>query len=274
MGDSTPFTVRRLNGALGAEVTSIDLTAALDNATFEPLRQAFLDNCVLVFPDQNLDAESLLHFGQRWGKPIFAHHYPTRLKDCLEVIKVINYGKRKTVTENWHSDWAFWPTPPSISIASAQSLPAFGGDTMFSNQYLAYDALSDGMKHLLGDLRLEHIGTLPKAGRTKEDLFTLHPVVKTHPETGRKALWIGVPPQSVTHFEDMTNVESRPLLDQLASHSTRPDRVYRHTWRPGDVVMWDNRCTLHYGVHDYGDKSDRLLYRVTIEGGPDGSPPP
>ncbi len=116
MGDSTPFTVRRLNGALGAEVTSINLTAALDNATFEPLRQAFLDNCVLVFPDQNLDAESLLHFGQRWGKPIFAHHYPTRLKDCLEVIKVLNYGKRKTVTENWHSDWAFWPTPPSISI--------------------------------------------------------------------------------------------------------------------------------------------------------------
>jgi len=143
-----------------------------------------------------------------------------------------------------------------------------GGDTMWCNQYLAYDSLSEGMKSLLEGVRAEFTGIrlAELAGDTSNVPFSLHPVVRTHPETGRKALFIGRPGDTVPRLEGMSDEESLPLIRFLYEHSISPDRIYRHRWRNGDVVIWDNRCTMHYAVHDYGDDAVRELHRISIRG--------
>ena len=164
------------------------------------------------------------------------------------------------------TDSAYLEKPPSISILAAQELPPAGGDTMFCNQYFAYDSLSDGLRTYLEGLRGKFTGAIMarRTGHEGEIPYTYHPLVRTHPETGRKALFISHP-DTVPSIENMTEAESRPLLDYLYAHGPQPDRSYRHIWQPGDVVMWDNRCTMHYAVHDFGD-ADRFMHRVTIAG--------
>ena len=176
-------------------------------------------------------------------------------------------GKAATPTEYWHPDSAYLECPPAISILAAQELPEVGGDTMFCNQYIAYESLSEGMQAYLSGLRAKFSGAkmAKRTGHEGEIPFSYHPVVRTHPETGCKALFISNA-EMVPHFEGMTEAESRPLLDFLYAHGPKPDRSYRHIWQPGDVVMWDNRCTMHYAVHDHGDESERVMYRVTIAG--------
>lgn len=259
------MTVRRLTGAIAAEVSGVDLTQPLSEPTFAAVREAFLEHCVLVFRDQFLEAEAQRRFAHLWGEPVVlpylsAHAVP----GYTEILRVTNMGKEKALTEHWHTDSSFLPRPPSMTILAAQEIPLAGGDTMWANQYLAYERLSAGMRRLLQGLRGRFVGSLPKA-TGREEVASLHPLARTHPETGRTALYLGRPGEAVSNLEDMTEDESRPLLASLLEHATQPDLIYRHVWRPGDVVMWDNRCTLHYAVHDYGEEP-RLLHRVTIEG--------
>lgn len=258
--------VEPLNPVVGAAVTGVDLSQPLDDETFARIHQAFLDHCMLVFPGQFLEPAGLDTFGRRWGEPLVVPYLkPHQDPDFPAILRVTNMGKEGTLTENWHFDSAFFEEPPPIAILAATHLPAVGGDTMWANQYVAYEALSDGMKALLGDLRAVFTGSKVGDDGERYEVETPHPIVRTHPITGRRALAAGRPGESMHHIEGMTREESLPLLKFVYEHASRPDFIYRHRWSPGDVVMWDNRCLLHYAVHDYGDEQ-RDMIRITILG--------
>ncbi|MGH1493973.1 MAG: TauD/TfdA dioxygenase family protein [Acidimicrobiales bacterium] len=256
--------VTPLSGHVGASVQGIGL-AELSDRDFAAVRQAFFDHSVLVFPDQHLSIDEHVGFAGRWGE-FSTSPFVNYLPDHPGVLQLNNLGKANAVTENWHYDSTFLAQPPSMTVLSARQIPV-GGDTMWSNQYHAYETLSDGMKRMLDGVRAEFAGTrlAKRIGADTEVPFSLHPLVRTHPETGRKALFIGHPGDTVRRLEDMTPEESLPLIEYLYEHSSNPDRVYRHHWTEGDVVMWDNRCTMHYAVHDYGEQQ-RTLHRISIAG--------
>jgi taurine dioxygenase len=258
--------LRPLSGSIGTEVDGVRLSDGVDPATFSRLHDAFLESCgVLVFRNQFLTPEVQHAFATKWGSPVVMPHLARHAySGYIDVLKVTNLGKGKAGTENWHCDSIFLADPPAITILAAQELPAAGGDTMWANQYLAYERLSSGMQSLLADLKGRFIGSgrSPVTGESIE-VVTSHPIVRTHPETQRKSLLVGHPGDSLVAIEDLTAEESRPMLDFLYTHATQPDLVYRHHWQAGDVVMWDNRCTLHCAVHDYGDGT-RTLSRVTL----------
>ncbi len=262
---SSKIAITPLTGAIGARVDGVDLNHLTD-AQFTDIHAAFLTHGMLVFRHQAISIEAHIAFAKRWGEISITPMAPY-IDGYDGVLQLRNRGKAQSVTENWHYDSTFMAAPPALTILVARDMPASGGDTMWSNQYLAYEALSDGMKQLLHGLRAKFQGLrLAKLyGHEGEVPYAYHPVVRTHPETGRKALFLGNPGDTVPHFEGMTEAESRPLLDFLYQHAVSPDRCYRHMWREGDVVMWDNRCTMHYAVHDYGD-SVRNLHRITIKG--------
>jgi alpha-ketoglutarate-dependent taurine dioxygenase len=262
----TQLGIRRLTGAIGAEVSGINLNVPLDETIFEAIHQAFLDHCLLVFRGQFLQPAAQAAFTHRWGEAVITPYLKAfQVPDYPEIVAVSNVGKAKTVTEEWHSDSSLLPTPPAHAILAAQVVPEVGGDTMFANQYVAYEALSEGMKRLLQGLRAWHGGAKLAAFSGMQDSAPpqSHPVVRTHPETGRKALYVNR--IYTTGFEGMTVAESRGLLEFLLEHCCRPDFTYRHQWTAGDVLMWDNRCTVHYAVHDYGE-APRVMHRTTIAG--------
>ncbi len=260
----TTLTATPLTAQVGATIEGLNL-ATLTDTDFAAIHRAFLDHSMLVFPQQHLAVEDHVTFAARWGA-ISISPFVTYLPDHPQVLQLSNRGKANAVTENWHSDSSFLPEPPSHTILSAREIP-LGGDTMWTSQYRAYDTVSGGMKQLLDGLRAEFAGTrlARRMGNESDVPFSLHPVVRTHPETGRKALFVGHPGDTMRCFENMTIEESRPLIEYLYAHSTQPDNVYRHRWTAGDVVMWDNRCTMHYAIHDYGDET-RSLHRITIAG--------
>lgn len=259
--------VTPLTGSIGASVEGIDLKQPLDDQTFETLHAAFMKYHVLVYRGQHLtDAPQLIAFSKRWGIPVPASALSPHLKDFPEVTHVTKIPKETASTEAWHYDSPYTPVPPKISILSALIVP-HGGDTMWCNQYESYERLSPTMQRMLEGLRVKFVAL--RLGRMMgADLNSLptavHPLVRTHPVTGRKALYVGHP-ETAQEIEGMTRAESRPLLDYLYAHSTAPDNFYRHMWQRGDVVMWDNRCTMHYAVHDYGEQ-ERVLLRTTMEG--------
>jgi taurine dioxygenase len=263
----TQITVKRLTGAIGADVRGVDLNHSLDERAFAAIHQAFLDHCMLVFRGQFLDPAAQTAFAHRWGK-VFHASYVKQLEipDHSEVTALPNFGKANSyATEVWHSDLSFMPVPPAHSILAAQVLPEAGGDTMFASQYLAYETLSEGMKRLLRELRAWHGGAKLAAALGIADSVPpqSHPIVRTHPETGRKGLYVN---RLYTYcIEGLTEAESRGLLDFLFEQNCRPEFTYRHQWAPGDVIMWDNRCALHYAVHDYGE-APRVMHRTIIEG--------
>jgi taurine dioxygenase len=263
----TQITVRRVTGAIGAEVRGVNLNHSLDESTFTTIHQAFLDHCMLVFREQYLDPAAQTVFTHRWGKVFLApYQKQSEIPDHPEVLAAVNRGKAYAfTTEQWHSDLSFMPAPPAHAILAAQVLPDAGGDTMFASQYLAYETLSEGMKRLLQELRAWHGGAKLAAYYGIEDSAPPqnHPIVRTHPETGRKGLYVN---RLYTYCIDgLTGPESRGLLDFLFEQICRPEFTYRHQWAPGDVIMWDNRCTVHYAVHDYGDVP-RLMHRTTVAG--------
>ena len=279
MGRYKSIEVKPIAGALGAEVLGADLAADLDNETYDDIHQAFLDHIVLLFRGQRMTVEQHLAFGRRFG-PLHEHPFVEPMKGqphVLEIVKEpdegINPGGR------WHSDVSFGHCPPLGSSLHAIELPCKGGDTLFANQYLAYESLSDGMKALLDGLRAVH-GTdryfARASGRydgkrsvvvdhDKVDAYEppIHPVVRTHPETGRKALYVN--DAFTVRFEDMTVEESRPLLDFLCAHAIRPEFTCRVRWEPYSLVLWDNRCTQHCAINDYPGRR-RVMRRVTIAG--------
>ena len=257
-----------LTGSVGAAVEGISLSDPLTTDRFEQLRDAFRCHCVLVFRDQHLAPAPQLAFARLWGEPmVSALLSKLQLGEYPEVVQVRTTPKELVSTEAWHYDAPHTPVPPKITMLSAQVVPA-GGDTMWSNQYLAYESLSPVMQRMLQGLRVHfravRLARSQGVSNSEEVPSAVHPLVRTHPETGRKALYIGHA-DNVVGIEGMTEGESRPLLNFLYQHSTQPDNVYRHMWRAGDVVMWDNRCTMHYAVHDYG-KQERVLNRVTLKG--------
>jgi taurine dioxygenase len=245
----------------------VRLNHPLDEATFAAIHQAFLDHCTLVFRGQFIDPGAQMAFANHWGKSFHAPYLkPLEIADHPEVMAQSNLGKANSyTTEVWHSDQSFMPAPPSHSILSAQLIPEAGGDTMFASQYSAYEGLSEGMKRLLRELRAWHGGAKLATlfGSANSVTPQSHPIVRTHPETGRKALYVN---RLYTYCIDgLSEAESRGLLDFLFEQSCRPEFTYRHQWALGDVVMWDNRCALHYAVHDYG-QTPRLMHRTTIAG--------
>ncbi|MSQ72386.1 MAG: TauD/TfdA family dioxygenase [Betaproteobacteria bacterium] len=257
-------TARPLCAHVGAEMLGARI-ADLDDGGFAVVREAFFRHTMLIFRDQFLGPDAQLAFTRRWGG-VYITPYVKKLEGYPEVLAVVNWGKDKTVTEAWHSDASFLAEPPGIAILAAQVLPSAGGDTMFANTYAAYDALSERMKQLLEGLRCINVDTvLAKfAGVVDPNLKPhSHPVVRTHPVTKRKCLYVN--PLFSMHFDGMTADESRGLLQYLFEHCSRYEFVYRHQWRAGDVVMWDNRCSMHYAVHDYGVEQ-RLLHRTTVDG--------
>ena len=259
------ITARRFGASLGARVEGIDLSQALDDGTFEHIRELFLEHLVLVFPNQRLGPEQQVAFAERWGRPT-VHPIVPHIEGHPAIVEIRNTGKARTLNEHWHSDVTFNERPPLATMLYALEVPKVGGDTQFANQYLAYEALSDGMRRLLDGVQAVHSGAGLAAvtGADRQAApHAIHPVVRTHPETGRKALYVC---RAFTQrFVDTSQAESRPLLDYLMTHAVRPDFTVRHAWSVGDVVLWDNRCVQHYAIHDHGD-APRLLHRTTIDG--------
>jgi taurine dioxygenase len=283
--EPTPYeriAVKCVAGALGAEIEGADL-ARLDDATFAEIHRAFLDHQVIFFRGQDMTPEQYLAFAKRWGG-IHFYPYMKGLDSHPEIFELVKTEDATPVFGNrWHSDQMYTPIPAKATMLYAKDLPPAGGDTMFSNLYLAYDALSDGMKRMLsrlktyndgdnkqrygGKSRAEWYGTAGMGGKLHavqdNPVVAEHPLIRTHPETGRKALFIG---DQSRRFVDMTDEESKPLIAYLMAHATRPEFTCRFRWKaPGALALWDNRCCMHYAVADYAGKR-RVMHRITIKG--------
>jgi taurine dioxygenase len=268
--------VKRIAGALGAEVQGVDLAKPVGDEQIADIRRAWLDHLVLFFRNQHLDPAQFLAFARTIGDPI---EYPfVKGLDALpEVIAVKKLpDERVNFGGIWHSDTTYLAKPPMASLLLAHELPPFGGDTLFASMYLAYETLSDGMKRLLEGLRAVNSSARADVSKTREDRVksdgragarteytSEHPVVRTHSETGRKALYVNV--AHTVRFADMTAEESAPLLTYLYQHQIRPEHTCRFTWTPGSIALWDNRCAQHNAVNDY-QGFRRLMYRITLAG--------
>jgi taurine dioxygenase len=270
--------VRPIAGALGAEILGVNIADDLDAPTIAEIRDALNQYCVVFFRDQELDGERHKAFARRFGD-IFIHPNYQGVGDDDEVVMVRREpGDPHIVGEEWHADTTMVAAPPMGAILYAIEVPPYGGDTCFANQYLAYETLSDGMKRMLAGLRAVHTDRKvagPKAGRNayrstkvREDdawreTVSTHPVVRTHPETGKRLLFVN---HSYTiGFEGMTEAESQPLLDYLLEHGHRPEFTCRFRWEAGSVAFWDNRSVKHLAVNDAGPYR-RLMRRVQIAG--------
>ncbi len=276
-------TVRPLSHALGAEILGVGLAKPLSNAQFDQIHRTFLEKGILLFRDQEITREQHIAFSRRFGELDTHESLPRdRHPDYPELLLVTNVPKEngqpsdsKYTGQQWHSDLSFTPVPSLGSLLRGITIPPVGGDTMFTNMYRAYDTLSDGMKKLLDGLHAIHTGSrkivdLSSDRATEQKKLNppiAQPVVRVHPETGRKALYIG---DKVSCFVGMTEEESRPLIEYLVKHATRPQFVYRHQWRANDIVLWDNRCTMHIALGDYEDGEIRHLERTTVKGTPSG----
>jgi taurine dioxygenase len=279
MGNSH-IEISPIAGALGAEIGGVDVAQDLDDVVISEVRQALLDYGVIFFRDQQLDVDHHKAFTKRFGE-IFIHPNYNGVSVDPEIVDIRREpGDRKIVGEDWHTDTTMVAEPPMGAILYAIEVPPHGGDTLFANQYLAYDSLSDGLKRTLSGLRAVHTDRMvagPLAGmnahrstKVREDAewretISIHPVVRTHPETGRKLLFVN---RSYTiGFEGWTEAESKPLLEYLLEHGHRPEFTCRFRWSNGAIAFWDNRCTKHLAVHDAGPFR-RIMRRTQICGAP------
>ena len=268
--------VRPIAGALGAEIHGINLASELDSGTVAAIRRAFLDHLVIFFRDQELPPERFLAFARRLGTPV---EYPL-VKGIDGYPEIIRVAKLEDETVNfggiWHSDTTYLEAPPMGTMLVAREVPPIGGDTLFANMYLAYETLSGGMKRLLEGLKGVSTSVKADATRTREDriksdpttqsrheFVAEHPVVRTHPETGRKALYVNV--AHTVRFAGMTEAESAPILGYLFQHQVRPEFTCRFAWRVGSLAFWDNRATQHNPVNDYHGYR-RVMHRITLAG--------
>jgi taurine dioxygenase len=270
------ITVSPIAGALGAEIGVVHL-ATLDDETVGEIRKAWLAHLVVFFRDQQLNHVQFLSFAQRIGVPV-PYPFVPGIEGYPEIIEVkklphetVNFGGI------WHADTTYLKQPPMATMLIAREIPPFGGDTLFANMYTAFETLSPGMQKLLEPLRGVSSSSMADVSKTREDRIkdsngnepaaknyeAVHPIVRTHPETGRKALYCNV--AHTTRFDGMTEEESRPLLQFLFQHQTKPEHTCRFRWEVGSVALWDNRCSLHNPVNDYhGHK--RLMHRITLQG--------
>ena len=273
--------LRPLTGSFGAEVFGLDLSKPLDGDTTAAIEAAFAEHMVLAFRDQSLDVDGLeafaLQFGEFGDTPFI-----TPVDGHPNVLAVVREADEAGALfgGSWHSDWSFQPAPPSATILYGHEVPPAGGDTVFTNQYLAYETLSPGMKRMLDGVRAVHsarrsYGPQGVFGRPdpnaamhiqggEEALATqAHPIVRTHPVTDRKALFVN--DVSTIGIEDMNGPESKALLDYLLEHSRQVSFLCRVRWQPGTLTMWDNRVVQHHAINDYPGER-REMYRVTLAG--------
>ncbi len=279
-GDYERIRVEPTSGALGAEVFDVDLASKLDDATFEEIHRAWLEHGVLFFRDQHITPGQQTAFGERFGD-LESYPFIAPLPGHPHVIPIIKEKEtRFNFGGGWHSDMSYEERPCKATLLYAIEVPDRGGDTLFANMTAAYEALSPGMKRLLDGLRA--VFTAAKVhgaaglyenadhpmerqkNEAHEQARHLHPVVRTHPETGRRALYLD--PPHVERFENMRVHESQPLMDFLAQHATQPHFTTRLRWRPGTLAVWDNRCVQHYALNDYPGKR-REMNRITVQGG-------
>lgn len=278
---TAPATISPVAPACGAEVRGVDLRNA-STATISLLNEALAEHSVVFLRDQHLTPDEQVELTRRFGEvlrvpyiqPLAGH------PDVVAVLKEADEQNISTFGGTWHSDFSFLDEPPSLTLLYALELPEVGGDTLWSSQYAAYDALSPGMQRLLDPLSAIHTGwphgtngpdtttavsrsVVMKRNDPSADREVVHPVVRVHPVTGRKALFVN--PVYTQRFADMTTDESRPLLHHLHDHATRAEFTCRLRWAPGTIAIWDNRCLLHLAVNDY-DGSRRLLHRTTVAG--------
>lgn len=282
MSQTQDVQVRPVSGALGALIEGVDLGRDLDNQTADVIHRAVLDHCVIFFRNQKMTPEQHIALGRRFGT-LNVHDYVKAMDNHPEIIVVAKYeNDTKNFGGGWHSDVTYLEEPAMGSILYCLEAPAYGGDTLFANQCLAYDRLSSGMKRMLDGMTAIHtarhvygpqgratttygrnLTAMKVQGSTEAEKETEHPVVRTHPETGRKCLYVNA--GFTTRFKDMTEAESLPLLEYLWQHCTQPEFTCRFRWEPGSVAFWDNRAVQHYALNDYQGQR-RIMHRVTING--------
>lgn len=273
---SQSLDIRPVAGALGAEIDGVDLSQDLGDDMIAEIRQALLDHLVIFFRRQDITPDQHLALAKRFGEIV---EYPLvkGLEGYPQITAVVKLEHEKMNFGGlWHSDTTYLEKPPMGSILLARELPPYGGDTEFANMYLAYETLSQGMKALLAPLKGVSVSNLPRVLQTRQArmadsakappdtvLTATHPVIHTHPETGRKLLYVNG--AHTIRFEGLSDDESAPLLKYLFEHQTRPEFTCRFRWEPGSIAFWDNRATQHNPINDYhGHK--RVMHRVTLAG--------
>ncbi len=270
--------VRPVAGALGAEIHGVDLAGEVPVEQFSEIRRAFGDYGVIFFRDQTLKPEQHIAFAERWA-PIDVNRFFTHVDGYPQIAQVLKEPEqRDNIGGSWHTDHSYDVEPAMGSILYALEVPGSGGDTMFSSMYRAYETLSDGLKSVLEGLKARHssrhvfgaaraqrgddtVGRITNPHLASQD--AVHPVVIRHPETGRQALYVN--PGFTLGFDGWTDEESRPLLDYLYGHASRPDFTCRFRWEPGSIAFWDNRATWHRALNDYPGQR-RLMHRITVRG--------
>ena len=266
----TRISVAPLTGALGAEVSGIQLRD-LDDEVQAELHDAWLEHKVLFFRDQELTRDDHVEYGRRWGS-LEQHPFTPNEAEHPEIVVLESTPERFYAAEQWHSD-VTWRACPSLgSILRAIVVPPVGGDTCWSNMELAYEQLPDPIKEQIEGKQAVHsfvkvfgrrLSEEEREQKRQEFPDQLHPVVRTHPETGRRSLYVNAP--FTMHIVDMEPAESERVLDVLYRQASVPQFQCRFRWAPGSVAQWDNRCTQHYAVPDFAGQH-RRMERVTVEG--------
>ena len=270
------FRIEPISGSLGAELLGVDLAAGVSDEMIEDIQKAQQEHLVVFFRDQDITPAQHLELAERLGEVL---EYPMvkGLEDYPQIAPVLKLPEeKKNFGGIWHTDTAYLPKPPKATMLVARELPPYGGDTLFANMYQAYETLSDGLKAVLDTLRAINSSAKADASATREDrlktsgtaaaseeISASHPVVRTHPETGRKALYVNS--GHTTHFDGMTVEESAPLLSYLFAHQIRPEFTCRFRWQPGSIAFWDNRAAQHNPINDYHGFR-RLMNRITLAG--------
>ena len=279
--DYNTIRVNPLGGALGAEISGIDLNEEISDEQLTEVRQVFGQYAVIFFRNQNLSPENEIRFAKRWGE-INTNRFFSSVEGYPQIALVVKEPDQKNnIGGSWHTDHSYDIAPALGSMLFAHEVPVSGGDTIFASMYKAYDMLSDGLKSTLSNLRARHSsahvfgaaraanGNDDTVGRIKNPEAAtqeaIHPVVISHPETGRKSLYVN--PGFTLGFEGWSDEESKPLLEYLYAHAARPEFTCRFQWKAGSIAFWDNRATWHLAVNDYQGHR-RMMHRITIEGIP------
>ena len=264
--------VRPLTPAIGAEIHGVDCSADLDDKTIEAIREVWLDRLVVFFPGQDLDADAQIAFASRFGEVTEGHPVEPLVAEHPELQPI---DSRKDRTNFWHTDVTFMDEPPMASMLYSVVVPEVGGDTMWVSTRAAYDALGPPLQRLCDGLTAVHYseyyahvvaggGGNTWHGKKLEKLTPAqHPVVRVHPETGRKNVFVN--PGFTVGLLDMPGPQGSALLKLLYDHMTAPEFLVRYKWSPGPLAFWDNRATMHFGIYDYGDEQ-RTMHRVILRG--------
>lgn len=270
--------IRRMGPQVGVEVTDVDVKT-MDDADFARIYRAWLDCNVLVVRDQKLTIQEFLHYSRRFGTVVPHPSKSTRHPEIPEITMLginkfnpdgsLNQSIYRRGAEGWHTDGAYDAVPFKATQLYALAIPSTGGDTMFASMYAAYDGLPERLKKRLDGL----VGGFTYGGRRKSRALlneedrdwkpVFHPIVRTHPETGRKGLYFD--PGKIDSFVGLDDAETNDLIEELTGRMIQPGAEYRHKWRVGDIVIWDNRCSYHRAAGDYPPNEDRIHWRVSIK---------